>query len=103
MTNEITNSVEAIEAEAQKILEEARNRAREILLEGKQEAKRIFSSQLPLDDVKSKCVRILNEAKAEADRKIEDSEKRAAEIRISADKKAEEITELMASIVTGRS
>jgi hypothetical protein len=42
-------------------------------------------------------------SRAEADKKIKDSEKKAAEISIAADKKVEEITERMVNIVTGKS
>ncbi len=103
MAKEITNSVEAIEVEAQKILEEARTRVNEILLEAREEAKKIVSSQLPLDEIKTECDKIVSKARAEADEKIKDSEKKAAEIGINADKKVKEITELVVNIVTGRS
>jgi len=103
MAKEITDSVEALEGEAEKILEEARTRASEILLEAREEAKKILSSQLPLDAVKTECDKIVSKASAEADKKIKGSEDKAAEIGINADKKVKEITELVVNIVTGRS
>jgi vacuolar-type H+-ATPase subunit H len=103
MPKQITKSVEAIEVEAQKILEEARTRANETLLEAKEEAKKILSSQLPLDEVKTECDKIASKARAEADEKIKESEKKAAEIGINADKKVNNITELVVNIVTGKS
>jgi vacuolar-type H+-ATPase subunit H len=103
MAKEITNSVEALEVEAEKILEKAKTRASEIFLETREEAKKILSSPLSLDAVKTEYDRIVSRARAEADEKIRDSEKRAAEIGINADKKVKEITELVVNIVTGRS
>ena len=103
MAKEITGSVEAIEGEAEKILAEARTRASEILLEAKEEAKKILSSQLPLNEMKTECDKIVSKARAEADEKIKDSEKKAAEISITADKKVKELTELVVNIVRGRS
>ena len=103
MAKEITSSVEALEGEAEKILEEARTRASEILLEAREEAKKIVSSQLPLDEIKTECDRIVSKARAEAAKKIKDSEKKATEIGSNADKKVKEITELVVNIVTGRS
>jgi len=103
MAKEITNSVEALENEAEKILEKAKTRASEIFLEAREEAKKILSSPLPLDAVKTEYDRIVSRARAEADEKIRDSEKRAAEIAINADKKVKGITELLVNIVTGRS
>jgi vacuolar-type H+-ATPase subunit H len=103
MAKEITSNVEALEAEAEKILAEARTRASEILLEAKEEAKKIVSSQLPLNEIKTECDKIVSKARAEADEKIKDSEKKAAEISINADKKVKELTELVVNIVRGRS
>jgi len=103
MAKEITNSVEALENEAEKILEKAKTRASEIFLEAREEAKKILSSPLPLDALKTEYDRIVSGARAEADEKIRDSEKRAAEIGINADKKVKGITELVVNIVTGRS
>jgi F0F1-type ATP synthase membrane subunit b/b' len=103
MAKEITHDVEALEVEAEKILEEARTRANQILLEAREEAKKIVSSQLPLDEVKTECDNIVNKARAEVDEKIKDSEKKAAEIGINADKKIKELTGLVVNIVTGKS
>jgi vacuolar-type H+-ATPase subunit H len=103
MTKEITHDVEALEVEAEKILEEARTRANQILLEAREEAKKILSSQLRLDEVKTECDNIINKARAEADEKTKDSEKKAAEIGINADRKVKELTELVVNIVTGKS
>jgi vacuolar-type H+-ATPase subunit H len=103
MAKEITHDVEALEVEAEKILEEARTRANQILLEAREEAKKILSSQLPLDEVKTECDNIINKARAEADEKIKDSEKKATEIGINTGKKVKELTELMVNIVTGKS
>ena len=103
MAKEITNSVEAIEVKAEKILEEARTRASEILREARAEAHKILSSQLPLNDIKTGCDKIVSKASAEADKKIKDSEEKAVEIGINADKKVQKITELVVNIVTGRS
>jgi hypothetical protein len=45
----------------------------------------------------------VSKARVEADKKIKDSEKKAAEISINADKKVKEVTELVVNIVRGRS
>lgn len=102
MPQEITNSVEALEGEAEKVLAQAKASASEILIEAKEEAKKILSSQLPLDQVKTECDKIVSKARAEADRKIKDSEKQAAEISSHADKNTKELTELVVNIVRGK-
>jgi vacuolar-type H+-ATPase subunit H len=103
MPEEMTSSVEALEAKAEKILTEAKTRASEIVLEAKEEAKKMLSSQLPLDEVKAESEKIVSKAKTEADTKIKDAEKSAAEINIHVDKKVKEITELVVNIVKGKS
>jgi vacuolar-type H+-ATPase subunit H len=103
MAKEITNSVEALEVEAEKILEDARTRANEILVKARDEARRIVSDQLSMDEVKTECDTIVSRAREDADTKTKDSEKKATEISINADKRVEEITELVVNIVTGKS
>lgn len=103
MPEEITSSVGSIEAEAEKILEDARNKARDIILAAREEAKKILSSDMPLNEAKDECVKIVNDARAEADRRVEDAEQKAAEIRKNADRKAREIMELVVNTVAGRS
>jgi len=103
MREEFTSSVEAMEVAAERILEEARITANGIIIEAKEEAKKILSSQLPLDKVKTEYDKTVSKARAEADDKIKDSEKTAAEISINADRKVKEITERVVNIVRGKS
>ena len=103
MPQEMTSSVEALEAKAEKMLTEARTRAGDIVLEAKEEAKKILSSQLPLDEVKAESEKVVSKAQAEADTRIKDAEKSAAEIKASADKRVKEITELVVNTVKGNS
>jgi F0F1-type ATP synthase membrane subunit b/b' len=103
MAKEIASDVEVLEAEAEKILADARARASEIILEAREEAKKMLSSQLPLDEARAECEKIVSKAKAQADEKVKDSEKQAAEISINADKRLKETTELVVNIVRGKS
>jgi len=99
--NDISNSVEATEVEAERILEEAKTRANETLLKGREEAKKIVSSELPMDEVKEESHRIIHQATMEAEERIAASVRKASEIHADAEKKAAEIVELMVSIITG--
>jgi len=98
---EITSNVETIEVEAEKILESARSRANEILLKAKEEAKRISSSELPMDEVKTECESIVRKAREEANKKTEASLLESSEVRAHADDKVSEIVERIVNIVTG--
>jgi len=103
MSEKITDSVEAIEVEAEKILQEARNRANQILLEAKEESKKMLSSPLPLDAIRAECESIVSKARTDADQTIKDSDKKAAETAANAEKKLEETVQLMVNIIAGRS
>ena len=103
MPEEMTSSVEAIEAKAEKILTEAKTRASEIVLQAKEEARKILSSQLPLDEAKAESEKIVGKAQTEANQRIKDAEKSAAEINANADRRVKEITELVVNIVKGKS
>ena len=98
---EVRSSVETIEVEAEKILEEARSRANEIILKAKEEAGKILASEVSLGEVKKECEQIINRAEGKANQEIEESKKKAAEIRNSAGKKMGKIRERMVNIITG--
>jgi len=100
-TEEVSRSVETIEAEAEKILEAARTRASEILLRAKEEAGKILSSELPMDEVKTECENIIHRARVEAGKKVQDSVEKASAIRADVDKKIEGIVKRLAGIVIG--
>ena len=97
----ITSSVENIEIKAEKMLEEARSRASEIVLKAKEEASRILSAEMPVGEVKKEREHILSEARQKADQGVEASKKEASRIRTNAAKKIGKITERMVNIVTG--
>jgi len=98
---EMTSSVETIEIEAEKILEEARSRANEIFLKASEETNQILSSELPMDEIKTECQRIIHKARQEANQNVEDSKQKASEIRAGVGKKVEKITEHIVSIIIG--
>jgi len=98
---EMTSSVETIEAKAEKILEEARNTASEILVKANDEANKILSSELPVDEVKAECQEIIGKAREEADKKVEDSRQKATEIKAAIGNKVNKVAERIVSTITG--
>lgn len=98
---EITSSVEMIEAEAEKTLKEAQRRASEIILKAKEEARVILASEVSLDEVKRECEQTLDGAREKAAREIEQSKKDASEIRAGSGKKVAEIAGRIVNIVSG--
>ena len=100
-TEEMTSNVETIEVEAERILEEARSKANEILLKANEEASKIISSKLPMDEVEAECQKIIHKAREEADKKVEDSRQKASEIKAEVGNKVDKITERIVSNITG--
>ncbi len=100
-TEEMTSSVETIEIEAEKMLEEARGRASEILRKANEEASKTLSAKMPLDKVKTECEQIINKATKEANQEIEESKRKAAEIGTTTNKKVEEIAQRIVGVITG--
>jgi len=97
----VTSSIETIEVEAEKLLESARNKAKQILLKANEESQQIRSSELSVDEVKVECQKIVNKAREEADSKIEHSRQKAQDIKVEAGKKVEGIVQRMLNIITG--
>jgi len=101
MPQEMHTTIETIEAEAEKIAEEARDRAKQILVAAKAEANRILSSELPMEEIEMERDRIISAAEEEASKQIEQSRKRASELRASANKKVEEAVGLVVNYIRG--
>jgi len=99
---EISRSVEAIESEAKKILEEAKATANEILFKTREEAKEILSAQMPMDEVETECQEIVRKANVEAAKKDKEAAHKASEIRANADKKIDETVKYIVDIIIGR-
>lgn len=100
-SGEIKSSVQSIEAEAERILKEARALASEILLKANQEASQIMSAELSAEDVTAEHDSIVDRAKQEADKQIRDSRERAVEIQAKTSRKIDKVVERIVKLVTG--
>ncbi len=101
MASDIQGSVQAMEAEAAQVLEEARSRASDILQKAREEARSMSFAELPLDDVKADCDKMVKDAEQKAATVMQQAEKQAEGIKSSAGGKADQYTKLMVSIVLG--
>ena len=98
---QVGTNIENIENKAEKALDDARKRAGDIVLKAKDEAARILSAEVLLDEVKEESDRILGEAKKQAGKEVEGSRKRASDIRAGAGKKVGKIAERIVNIIIG--
>lgn len=101
MPDSFSTSVEQIEAEAEKIIQQARVKAAEIIVKAKEEANQVLNRELPLDNVKAECTKIINEADKEAGIRIHNTGKDVANIKSSAVKNLDKIAKNMAAMVMG--
>jgi len=101
MTTDITGGVQAMETEAARVLDEARAKAGDIVQKAREESRKMADAELPLDDVKAECAGIVEEASRKAEHEVKEAEKRAADIKSSAGKKADQYAKMMVSIVIG--
>ncbi|MBT9159591.1 MAG: hypothetical protein DDT27_01563 [Dehalococcoidia bacterium] len=97
----ITGAVETIEAEAERVLDAARAKAREVLLQSRQEASQILSSKDDMGDIREECENIKQRARAEAERRAREYNEEASRIRADATARIEGIVKEIASIVVG--
>lgn len=98
---EIAGSVETIETQAEKVLEEARAKASSILIKAKNEAEKILTSGMSLDEVKKERERMVKEAEAKADKEITEAKNKAEGIRNGAGKQVGQIVDRIVNTVTG--
>jgi cell division septum initiation protein DivIVA len=97
----MTGAVETIEAEAERVLASAREKAREVLLKSREEASKILSSKGDMSQIQKECEAIKQRASAEAERKAREYDQEASRIRANAATRIDRIVKEIASIVAG--
>ncbi len=101
MASDITGGVQAMEAEAAKVLEEAKAKASDIVQNARDEARKMASGELPVDDVKAECAKIVDAAKKKAEADVAQADKQAAEIKKATADKVDGYAKQIVSIVIG--
>ena len=97
----VADSVETIEAEAEKLLQDARSKAEEIQLKAKEESRNILCAELPVGEAEAEYEDTINKAKEESYKIIRDSKNRADEIRTNSKGKTKEFVSSIVAIITG--
>ena len=97
----VNRSIETIESEAEEILESARSKANEILTAAKENAKRISFSKLNMDVVKAESVSSIQNAREEANKKVEISRRESTKFEARASEKIDGVVERILNLVTG--
>jgi F0F1-type ATP synthase membrane subunit b/b' len=97
----VTSSIENLELEAEKSLEEARAKAADIITQSNVESQKTLAAPLPLDEVNSQSGEIVEQARREAEKRVDESKKQADELKSGALKKVDETVDRMMKLVTG--
>jgi vacuolar-type H+-ATPase subunit H len=72
MASDITGGVQAMEAEAAQVLEEAKSKAADIVQKAREEARKMATDELPVGDVKTESAALVDKAtKSAATAKID--------------------------------
>ena len=90
-----------IESEAEKLLEETRVRAGQVLHDAGKKAGEILSSEFPVDESRIERDKIINTAEKEANKQIENSKRQALQIKADALAKADETVKLIVNHIRG--
>jgi len=98
---EIAGSVESIEAQAEKVLEDARSKASAIILKSKDDAEKVLDANLSLDEVKKERERIIKQAEQKAEQEVGEAKKKASEIRNGVETQVGKVVDRIVSAVTG--
>jgi vacuolar-type H+-ATPase subunit H len=101
MASDITGSVQAMEEQATRVIEEARSEAASILQKAREDARKMSSEELPLDDVKAESAKIVKDAEQKAAAGLKESEKQAADIKSRAAGTTDQYANDLVGIVLG--
>ena len=100
-TEKTVTGVAAIELEAEKVLEEAREKANKIIADANVQVNAITSQELNLDDVNAECEKIVAQAKEEAAQKIATAKEQATAIKEGTEQKVNNIVSRMIMQIMG--
>ncbi|MBT8490071.1 MAG: hypothetical protein KJN62_03390, partial [Deltaproteobacteria bacterium] len=101
MPETMQTTIETIEKDAEKVLEDARTTARKILDNAKEEVSNILSSDPPMDEVTRERDKIIQTAQEETTKEIEISKKKALQIKARATKKIDETVQFIVNHLQG--
>ena len=97
----VTSNIENLELEAEKSLEEAREKAVSIVTKANEESQKILSTPLSLDEAKAEAASMTEKARIESEEKINASKSQAKQLKASASQKVDEIVNRMTRMITG--
>jgi len=98
---DVGQDLESIEREAERVLDEARARAREIIEQASKERDRILASELAVDEISAECRKIVEQAEGEAKGIVEKATTEAELIRARAEAKVPDVVQRIVRTIRG--
>lgn len=98
---DVGQDLESIEREAERVLDEARVRAREILEQAGKECDKILASELAVDEISAECRKIVEQAEGEAKGIGEKAANEAELIRARAEARVPDVVQRIARTIRG--
>lgn len=101
MSEEIYSTIRTIEGEAEDLITQARNKAREILEDAKRQSRSINAEEFPADETGQQRERIVQEAQKKASELIEEARGTTVRIKEQFDSNADEVVEIILKHIHG--
>ena len=93
--------VKAIESEIDRIIEEAKAHAQKIISDARKKAKEIMSRPIPLEQYNEEAEKIKEKARKEAEKIVKEAEKKAEEIKKKSKTHLNEAVDWLVKVVAG--
>jgi vacuolar-type H+-ATPase subunit H len=100
-SNELASSIQSLESQAEAIIAEARAQAAEILREANQGAARILAEKPSLDRVKGECTTIVERAREQARKAVDESTREAGLVRARAQRDSGKALQIIVRRIEG--
>jgi vacuolar-type H+-ATPase subunit H len=99
MSEEIYSRIEEIDREAERLIGEAKIRAKQILEDAQRESNEILSGELPVDEIRGEQDKIIRTAQEEANQQVEEAKQKALDLRKRSLSKADEVLKMIVNNV----
>jgi vacuolar-type H+-ATPase subunit H len=98
-SEEIYSRIEEIDREAERLLAEAKLKAKKILEDAQRESNDMSASELPLDDIEKEQDKIIRAAREEADKQGKEAQQKALDLKKCSLEKADQVVRMILNYV----
>jgi vacuolar-type H+-ATPase subunit H len=99
MSEEIYSRIEEIDREAERLIAEAKIKAKQILEDAERASNEILSRELPVDEIRGEQDKIIRATREEANRQVEEAKQKALDLKKRSLSKAEGVLKMIVNDV----